>query len=146
MRDSHSISKGACESSYYNFATNDKGKGGKKTSTSIISWGSPRRPCCSGISTLPLRRERCNTVQLLRTNLLPRSTPADASELWPELAGSTALLLPVLVTVGTGSTVSTLATLADAGGAGRTSRLFVCGGDDLSGEVKPIPKDYNYCS
>ena len=79
-------------------------------------------------------------MQLPRTRLLPRSTPADASELWPELAGSAALLLPVLLAVRTRGAVGTLATSANTSGAGRTSRLFVRGGNDLSGEVEPIAR------
>ena len=126
------------ESSYYNFATNDNGKRGKRTSTGIISCGPLQRPSCSPIPAPPQKREECREAQTLRTRLLPRSTPADAGELWPELAGSTTLLLPVLVAVGAGGAVSTLATRADTSGAGRTSRLFVRGGNDLSGKVEPV--------
>ena len=71
-------------------------------------------------------------------NLLPGSSPSDTSELWPVLAGGR-LLLPVLLTVTTGSTVgtSTFTGATDVRGAGRTNGLFVGSGDNFSGEVEP---------
>lgn len=74
------------------------------------------------------------------SNLLPGSTPSNtSSELRPELAGGTTLLLSVVVALATGGTVCavTAGTWADGGWAGGTRGPFVGGGDDLGGEVEP---------
>jgi hypothetical protein len=69
-------------------------------------------------------------------HLLPRTTPTNASELWPVLSRC-ALLLAVVITVTTGSAVSTLAASTDASGALRANLLLVCYGNNLGGDVEP---------
>lgn len=79
-------------------------------------------------------------VKTRTQRLLPGSTPSNACELWPELAGSTILLLAaVSITVSTGGAVCTVssATRANGGRARSTGGLLMGGGDDLGGEVEP---------
>lgn len=79
-------------------------------------------------------------VKTRTQRLLPGSTPSDASELWPELAGRTILLLAaVSVAVTTRSAVGTLSasTRADGSGTRSTGSLLVGGGDNLGREMEP---------
>lgn len=81
-----------------------------------------------------------DSVKTRTQNLLPRSTPSDASKLWPELSGSTFLLLAaVSITVAAGCAVCTFASSsgADGGGARGADGFLVGRGDDLGGEVEP---------
>ena len=81
-----------------------------------------------------------DSVKTRTQNLLPRSTPSDASKLWPVISWSTFLLLAaVSITVATGRTVCTFASSSGADGSGaRSADGFLVGsGDDLGGQVEP---------
>lgn len=96
----------------------------------VASLKTPRTVDTHPTLTSKTEREHC---------LLSGRSPTDTSELWPELAAGGTLLLPVLVTVATGSTVGTVSSTsgADTSRARGTNGTLVGCRDDLRWEMEP---------